>query len=85
MSLMATGMPCSGPSVLPLRRCSSSVRACASASSRIEVHEGVHLVVDRFDPLQTGADILFRAHVAVGDPLGGFDGGQSCRFDVKHQ
>ena len=44
---------------------------------RIEMHEGVHLVVDRCDPFETGADIVFGAHVAAGDPLGGFDGGQS--------
>ena len=56
----------------PLRRRSSSARACASACVGIEMDKGMHLAVDGGDPLKTGAGIVFGGHVAAGDPLGGF-------------
>ena len=55
-------------------------RAWLSAVVRIEMREGVHLVVDRGDALETGADIFFRRHLAAGDLLGGLDRGQRYQF-----
>ena len=79
-------MPCSGPSALAVAAALVERARLRQRLVRIEMDEGVHLVVDRFDPLEAGADILLRAHVAAGDPLGGFDGGEPCQFDVTtHQ
>ena len=76
MSLMATGTPCNGPIAWPLRRRSSSAARLRKRLARIEVDEGMHLVVERGDAVEAGARVVLSRYIAVGDPLGGLDGGE---------
>ena len=53
---------------------------------RIEMRESMHLVVDRRDAFETGADIVLGGHFAAGDPLGGLDRGERCQVAIgRHQ
>ena len=66
-SLMATGMPCSGPRTLPAARSSLSTSACAARAVAVDDAPALDRVLDRVDPAQARLQHLANAKAPVCD------------------
>ena len=85
MSFIATGTPCNGPTALPFAAALVECARLTEGIAGIEMYEGMYLVVDRRNAVETGTGHFLGGNIAVRYTLCNLNCGERCQIVFSHR